>query len=40
MAIRTAEVQEYLGCTGYSLPPKERCKTTLNLIPRNRISNE
>jgi len=23
----------FLGCSGYALPPKERCKGTLNLIP-------
>jgi DNA topoisomerase-1 len=23
----------FLGCSGYALPPKERCKSTLNLIP-------
>ncbi|AKO45596.1 type I DNA topoisomerase [[Haemophilus] ducreyi] len=32
MAIRTASTGVFLGCTGYSLPPKERCKTTMNLI--------
>jgi len=31
MAIRTASTGVFLGCTGYSLPPKERCKKTLNL---------
>lgn len=33
MQIRTASTGVFLGCSGYSLPPKERCKTTLNLIP-------
>jgi len=33
MAIRTASTGVFLGCTGYSLPPKERCKKTLNLSP-------
>jgi len=31
MAIRTASTGVFLGCTGYALPPKERCKKTLNL---------
>ena len=33
MQIRTASTGVFLGCSGYSLPPKERCKETLNLIP-------
>ena len=33
MQIRTASTGVFLGCSGYSLPPKERCKSTLNLIP-------
>lgn len=32
MAIRTGSTGVFLGCTGYSLPPKERCKETINLI--------
>ena len=31
MMIRTAGTGVFLGCSGYSLPPKERCKNTLNL---------
>ena len=31
MQIRTASTGVFLGCSGYSLPPKERCKKTLNL---------
>ena len=31
MQIRTASTGVFLGCSGYALPPKERCKTTLNL---------
>ena len=31
MQIRTGSTGVFLGCSGYSLPPKERCKTTLNL---------
>ena len=33
MMIRTASTGVFLGCSGYSLPPKERCKKTLNLTP-------
>lgn len=33
MGIRTASTGVFLGCTGYSLPPKERCTTTMNLVP-------
>ncbi|MFD2228811.1 type I DNA topoisomerase [Alkalimarinus sediminis] len=32
MQIRTASTGVFLGCSGYSLPPKERCKSTINLI--------
>lgn len=31
MMIRTAATGVFLGCSGYSLPPKERCKQTINL---------
>lgn len=31
MQIRTASTGVFLGCSGYALPPKERCKTTINL---------
>ncbi len=31
MGIRTATTGVFLGCSGYQLPPKERCKTTMNL---------
>jgi len=31
MGIRTASTGVFLGCSGYSLPPKERCTTTMNL---------
>lgn len=31
MMIRTATTGVFLGCSGYQLPPKERCKTTINL---------
>lgn len=33
MGIRTASTGVFLGCTGYALPPKERCTTTINLTP-------
>ena len=33
MALRTGRTGVFLGCTGYALPPKERCKGTLNLVP-------
>lgn len=33
MQIRTASTGVFLGCSGYNLPPKERCKQTINLIP-------
>lgn len=39
MAIRTASTGVFLGCTGYALPPKERCKTTINLIPESELIN-
>jgi len=33
MQIRTASTGVFLGCSGYALPPKERCKATINLVP-------
>lgn len=33
MGIRTASTGVFLGCSGYSLPPKERCTQTMNLTP-------
>lgn len=33
MQIRTASTGVFLGCSGYALPPKERCKETVNLVP-------
>ena len=38
MMIRTASTGVFLGCSGYNLPPKERCKSTLNLIPGGEIA--
>ncbi|ROS00311.1 DNA topoisomerase I [Sinobacterium caligoides] len=32
MQIRTASTGVFLGCSGYALPPKERCKCTINLV--------
>jgi DNA topoisomerase-1 len=32
MVIRVGSTGVFLGCSGYNLPPKERCKTTINLI--------
>jgi len=33
MQIRTGSTGVFLGCSGYALPPSERCKGTRNLIP-------
>lgn len=32
MTIRTARTGVFLSCSGYALPPKERCKGTINLV--------
>ncbi len=37
MQIRVASTGVFLGCSGYSLPPKERCKTTINLIAGDEV---
>lgn len=37
MQIRTGSTGVFLGCSGYSLPPKERCKSTLNLVPGDEV---
>lgn len=39
MGIRTASTGVFLGCSGYALPPKERCKQTINLIPEHEALN-
>lgn len=39
MAIRTASTGVFLGCSGYALAPKDRCKTTINLIPEAELLN-
>ena len=33
LQIRTGSTGVFLGCSGYSLPPKERCTATVNLLP-------
>lgn len=33
MQVRNASTGVFLGCSGYGLPPKERCTNTMNLIP-------
>ena len=38
MQIRTASTGVFLGCSGYGLPPKERCKSTVNLIPGDEVA--
>ncbi|WP_197473569.1 topoisomerase DNA-binding C4 zinc finger domain-containing protein, partial [Oleiphilus sp. HI0066] len=38
MQIRTASTGVFLGCSGYSLPPKERCKNTMNLVPGDEVA--
>lgn len=40
MMIRTASTGVFLGCSGYNLPPKERCKSTINLIPGDEIAED
>jgi DNA topoisomerase-1 len=37
MQIRTASTGVFLGCSGYALPPKERCKHTINLISGDEV---
>lgn len=39
MMIRVGSTGVFLGCSGYSLPPKERCKTTMNLINGDEVVN-
>lgn len=33
MQVRTASTGVFLGCSGYALPPAERCTHTMNLVP-------
>ena len=37
MNLRTASTGVFLGCSGYSLPPKERCTQTMNLVPGDEV---
>lgn len=39
MGIRTAIPGVFLGCSGYTLPLKQRCKTTINLVPETEVIN-
>ena len=39
MQVRTGSTGVFLGCSGYNLPPKERCKNTINLIESDEIIN-
>ena len=38
MQIRTASTGVFLGCSGYNLPPKERCKATVNLVSGDEVA--
>ena len=40
MMVRVGSTGVFLGCSGYSLPPKERCKSTINLIPGDEVSSK
>ncbi|WP_025732923.1 type I DNA topoisomerase [Carnimonas nigrificans] len=37
MQIRIGSTGVFLGCSGYNLPPKERCKETIDLIPGDEV---
>jgi len=37
MQIRTGATGVFLGCSGYALPPKERCKNTMNLVSGDEV---
>lgn len=39
MNIRTASTGVFLGCSGYALPPKERCTNTMNLTSGDEAEN-
>ena len=39
MQVRTASTGVFLGCSGYALKPKERCKATINLISGDEVVN-
>jgi DNA topoisomerase-1 len=40
LQIRTASTGVFLGCSGYALPPKERCTKTLNLVSSDEIADD
>ncbi|PAV26280.1 DNA topoisomerase I [Tamilnaduibacter salinus] len=40
MQIRVASTGVFLGCSGYKLPPKERCKQTMNLVSGDEVVSE
>ena len=37
MQVRTASTGVFLGCSGYRLPPKERCTNTMDLLSDNEV---
>jgi DNA topoisomerase-1 len=37
MNLRTASTGVFLGCSGYALPPKEKCTHTMNLVPGDEV---
>jgi DNA topoisomerase-1 len=37
MNMRTASTGVFLGCSGYNLPPKEKCANTMNLTPGDEV---
>ncbi len=37
MQIRTGSTGVFLGCSGYALSPKERCKNTMNLVSGDEV---
>ena len=37
MQVRTASTGVFLGCSGYRLPPKERCTNTVDLLSDNEV---
>ncbi len=40
MQIRSASTGVFLGCSGYALPPKDRCTKTLNLVSSDEIADD
>ena len=37
MQVRIASTGVFLGCSGYALSPKERCKSTINLVSGDEV---